>query len=131
MSPVKPGIYRRAFSWRLAKTGERITSDATEALAGLSTSDWVDIFEDFLIVSRRRKNNRTAMAKLQLHLIEELMFAQGAIKHYRAKQDELNAQAVGTPDDRLKTEQGFVERELFLHRAHANCLRAIGDGIAW
>src|SRR5260370_1147103 len=25
----------------------------------------------------------------------------------------------------------IVERELFRHRAHANCFRAIGDGIAW
>jgi len=73
------------------------------------------------------------MAKVQLHLIEELLIAQGAAKRYRERFDELKVEMAKSQadDEKGKKELAIVERELFLHRAHANCIRAIGDGIAW
>lgn len=133
MTVLKPGVYRRAFDWRISTTEKESIPNIAAAFVGLFTDDWAEIFEDFLAISRKRKKNKTAMAKLQLHLLEELMFAQGAIKHYREKLDELKAELTRAQDvdDRAKKDLEFVQRELFLHRAHANCIRAIGDGIAW
>src|SRR5207253_3608420 len=72
------------------------------------------------------------IAKVQLHLIEELLIAQAAAKRYREKLQELKAE-MAKPQGVIEARQdlAIVERELFLHRAHANCIRAIGDGIAW
>jgi hypothetical protein len=130
---LTPGVYRRAFDWRISTTERESIPNIAAAFVGLATDDWAEIFEDFLTISRKRKHNRTAMAKLQLHLLEELMVAQGAIKHYREKLDELKAEATKAQavDERAKKDLEIVERELFFHRAHANCIRSIGDGIAW
>jgi hypothetical protein len=130
---LRPGIYRRAFDWRLSKTDKESIPNIAASFVGLSSGDYIDILEDYLTVTRKRKNNRIAMAKVQLHLVDELLTAQAAIKHYRQKLEELRAQLV-TPkadDAKVKEDLAVVERELFFHRAHANCFRAIGDGIAW
>jgi len=130
---IEPGPYRRAFDWRVSKTAKESIPDIAAALVGLSSADYLDILEDYLAVTRKRQNNRMAMAKVQLHLVEELLIAQKSIKHYRQKLDELKAQAGGAQptDEKVKADISSVERELFFHRAHANCFRAIGDGIAW
>ena len=88
MHKLTPGVYRRAFDWRIS-TGRESLPDVAAAFVGLATDEWADIFEDYLTISRKRQQNKTAMAKLQLHLLEELMLAQAAIKHYREKLDEL------------------------------------------
>ena len=130
---IKPGPYRRAFDWRVSKTAKESIPDIAAAFVGLSSDDYTDILEDYLTVARKRQNNRIAIAKVQLHLVEELLIAQGAIKHYRKKFEELNAGLVTaeTASEQVKEDLKRVERELFFHRAHANCFRAIGDSIAW
>src|SRR5262249_27886609 len=103
------------------------------AFVTLSSDEYADIFEDYLTITRKRKGNRVAMAKVQLHLVEELLIAQAAAKRYRDKRDELKA-GIAKPDadvEPMKKDLAIVERELFLQRAHANCIRAIGDGNAW
>ena len=94
MSIVKPGIYRRAFDWRLSKTDRESIPNVAAAFVGLSAEEWIDIFEDYLTLSRKRIKNRIAMAKLQLHLVEEIMLAQAAAKHYRKKSDEHKAELI-------------------------------------
>jgi len=129
---IKPGVYRRAFDWRLSKVDKELRPHAAAAFVTLSSDEYADIFEDYLAISRKRKNNRTAMAKVQLHLIEELLIAQTATKRYRERLNELQADAgTAQADDAKKREIDLVKREMFLHRAHANCIRSIGDGIAW
>jgi hypothetical protein len=130
---IKPGRYRRAFDWRVSKTAKESVPDIAAAFAGLSSNDYVDVLEDYLTVTRKRQNNRVAMAKVQLHLVDELMTAQLAIKDYRQKLGELKAQPARPrlAEEKTRTDINMVERELFFHRAHANCFRAIGDGIAW
>src|SRR5712691_6382137 len=119
---IKPGIYRRAFDWRISRADKESIPNIAAAFVGLSSDDYTDILEDYLTVTRKRKNNRTALAKVQLHLVEELMVAQAAIKHYREKLEELKAQlATAQPtEEKVKEDIRFVERELFFHRAHAN-----------
>jgi hypothetical protein len=78
MRTTKPGVYRRAFDWRVSRADRESLPQFAAAFARLSSDEYADIFEDYLTITRKRKNNRTAMAKVQLHLMEELLIAQGA-----------------------------------------------------
>ena len=130
---IEPGIYRRAFDWRLSHTTKESIPKVAAAFVTLSSDEYADIFEDFLTITRKRRDNRLAMAKVQLHLIEELLIAQSAAKQYREKLDTVKAEMdeLQAADEQLRNTFETLDRELFLHRAHANCIRAIGDGIAW
>jgi hypothetical protein len=101
-------------------------------MANLASSEYPDILEDFLDISRRRRNNRTALAKLQIHMLEEIIFQEAAVKHYRAKLRELEEdKSPGVDDAARREERDFCKRELFFYRVYANAIRGIGDGIAW
>jgi hypothetical protein len=91
-SGTKAGIYGRAFDWNIAKVEREAIPNIAEAFVALSAAEHLDIFEDYLAISRRRKNNLLAVVKLQLHLIDDLVVLQGAIKHYRKNWDELKAE---------------------------------------
>jgi hypothetical protein len=131
--PKTPGKYRRSFDWRVSHgTRDSIKTDTT-AMVRLSTSDFPDILEDFLDISRKRSsNNPTALARLQIHMLEELMVQESAIRHYR---DNLGSLQEGwkpaTPDEQPPKEIDFAKQQLFFYRLYANAVRAIGDGIAW
>ncbi len=132
---LRPGHYRRAFDWRLSSQSQDNLQLVAGAFSTLSDSEYAETFEDYLEISRKRVKNRTALVKLQLHLVEELVVAQHAVKHYRQKLEEMKA-SVATPlpereSQQLEEDVKIAERELFFHRAHSNCIRAIGDGIAW
>ncbi len=87
-------------------------------------------------ISRKRRSNKTALAKVQIWLLEELVVAEAAARHYKDKKNELR-DVLLHPDtsdkekDRITNDLETIEREMFFHRAHANCIRSIGDGIAW
>ncbi len=110
--------YRRAFSWRLSEPSENRQSKITGAIR-LSLSEYPDILEDYLYVSRKRRNNATAIAQLQMQLLQELAVQEQAIKHYKANQSTDSA------------EREFVDSQIFHHRLISNAVRQIGDGIAW
>ena len=80
---IQPGIYRRAFDWRLSKLDKDSISNTAAAFVTLSSDEYAEIFEDYFTITRKRKANRMAMAKVQLHLVEELLIAQAAAKQYR------------------------------------------------
>jgi hypothetical protein len=131
-SRIKPGIYGRAFEWNIARADKEAISNIAQAFVALSAAEHLDIFEDYLDISRRRRSNLLALVKLQLHLIDDLIVIQSAIKHYRKKWDELTSKLKPNgADEQSKTDLKLVERELFFNRAYANCIRGIGDGIAW
>jgi len=94
---IQPGIYRRAFDWRLSKLDKHSVPSTAAAFVTLSSDEYADIFEDYLAITRKRKNNRMAMAKVQLHLVEELLIAQAAAKRYREKREELPRRHVPQP----------------------------------
>lgn len=130
-STIKPGMYGRAFQWRIAKTKKESTGDVAESFVTLSTGDWIDVMEDYLGITRKRMKNHIAMAKVQLHIAEDIMFAQGAVKYYRKNFDELTAAEGGAVAAGASIAKKEITKELFLHRMFANCFRIIGDGIAW
>jgi len=129
--PRKPGKYGRAFDWRLSHGFDPLSDEAAAGMSRLASSDFPDILEDFLSISRKRQQNPTALARLQLHMLEELLIQESAVKHYRERLADLeSSMASGNPDERQK-DIAFVKRERFFYRMYANAIRAIGDGIAW
>ena len=126
--------YRRSFDWSIG-TGRPNTATASAAFARLFTSEYPELLEDLLEMSRRRRSNTVVMAKLQAWMLQELFVIEGAVKHYREKKKELEAalekQAPEGDGIDAKKHLNFVEKQLFFQRAYANSLRMIGDGIAW
>jgi len=129
--PRKPSKYGRAFDWRLSHGPDRLGDEAAAGMSRLASSDFPDILEDFLSISRKRQQNPTALARLQIHMLEELLIQESVVKHYRERIAELESpMASGNADERQK-EIAFAKGERFLYRMYANAIRAIGDGIAW
>lgn len=129
--PRKPGKYGRAFDWRISHGSEEpLSNEAALGMSRLASSDFPDILEDFLSISRKRQHNPTALARLQVHMLEELLIQEATIKHYRQRLTELESTASDNADERQK-EIKFVKGQRFFHRMYANAIRAIGDGIAW
>lgn len=110
--------YRRAFTWRVGR-GRSEGKAETTGLVHLATSDYPDILEDYLYVSRRRRNNKTAIAKLQLQMLGDISVQERSIKHYKERLSE-----EGAPQD-------FIKSQITAHELIANAIRQIGDGLAW
>jgi hypothetical protein len=133
----RPNQYRRAFEWSVSSGDKEARLTQLEGSARLASSDFPNILEDFLETSRKRSENHTAMARLQMHMLEELLIQEGAVKHYRQKLKEMGAFEDQEPLDAPRIprsaspEVKFLQRELFFYRLYANAIRAIGDGIAW
>jgi hypothetical protein len=70
--------YRRAFTWRVGQGNSESRAETT-GLVHLATSDYPDILEDYLYISRRRYNNKTAIAKLQLQYVKLATGWRGAV----------------------------------------------------
>lgn len=97
----------------------------------LSSSDFPDILEDFLAISRKRQANPTALARLQIHMLEELLLQEGAVKQYRQNLKELSKDGSEANKDSTDEEYKFYQKEIFFHRMYSNAIRGIGDGLAW
>jgi hypothetical protein len=129
------GQYRRAFDWRLAAPGNVSMAASTFAIRRLSVPDQLEWLEDLLSISRNRRKNSTVLKKLQLLLLNEIIEDENKIKGLKnlAKEKglDLGNRDPSTPDEATKKLKSAVENGLQFHRAHANCIRQIGDGIAW
>lgn len=127
--------YRRSFDWRISTGDPQEVRKVSEAFAALSGNGLADVLEDFLEISRKRRQNPLALAKLQLQLLDEVVHAEQALKYYKNKREELETTAAGSPPDEtqktISKDIEVIDRELFFHKAYLNCIRAIGDGIAW
>lgn len=126
-----PNRYRRAFDWRISTPLLRGPREAaTEGIVGLSRSDLPDILEDFLDLTRKRRANRTAISKLQIWMLQEIVFQEAVVKRCKKRLEELGIDATA-PMEGASPEVKSIEREMFLFRTYANAIRLIGDGIAW
>jgi hypothetical protein len=133
--PKGASKYRRAFDWRLFATDPDEIPTASAAFAALGSGEHSEILEDCLEISRKRRSNRKALAKLQLHLLEDLLEAEAALKYFKQEQGKLAAPQAEVPEEKrgdgVSKDLEAIKREIFFHKAHANCLRAIGDGMVW
>jgi hypothetical protein len=101
-----------------------------EGMATLSMSEYCDVLEDFLDISRRRVANRTALYHLQLSMFTQLVEREAMIR--RAKQMIRDIEARSPSGVKQgESEIADLQKGIFLNRLHANAIRAIGDGIAW
>lgn len=127
-----PGKYRRAFNWRVSDGSVPLESNF-RGMYRLATSDFPEILEDYLDISRKRQRNWTALSRLQVHLIEELVAQERTVKSYKAKLSDLGAESdpAGLQDREESPEIEFARDQLFFYRLYASACRAIGDGIAW
>lgn len=126
--------YGRAFEWRLSRAHGEAREPVRRALIDLSRSERLEILEDYLYLSRKRHKSTLALAKVQLHLLEDLAVAQRAVKNLREHKERLTASlpgAKGGERTRLESDLEDAERGLFFERHLANCIRLVGDGIAW
>ncbi|MGA7218041.1 MAG: hypothetical protein WBX38_06990 [Candidatus Sulfotelmatobacter sp.] len=129
--PRKPGKYGRAFDWRMSHGSEPLSNEAAAGMSRLSSSDFPDILEDFLSISRKRQQNPTALARLQVHMLEELLIQEAAVKQYRERLGELESTRESNAAGEFEKEIKFTKGQRFFYRMYANAIRAIGDGIAW
>lgn len=130
----KPTKYRRAFEFRIVKADRPSLIRGIEAFLRLSVPEYAEVLEDYLEIGKKRRNNRTALAKLQLHLLDELASTELSVSHSRKKAEAMKSQPAATPPGQQEPPNKDLEqidREIFFHRAHANCLRSIGDSLAW
>ena len=126
-----PGKYRRAFSWRISDGSPNSLESDLRGMFRLATSDFPEILEDYLYISRKRQRNWTALSRLQMHLIEELLVQEGAVRHYKEALSRLGVDSEERSGDTASDEIKFAREQLFFHRLYASACRAIGDGIAW
>lgn len=113
------------------ETGNSLQSELT-GMVRLATSDFPEILEDYLAISRKRRRNWTALSRLQMHLMEELLVQEGAVKHYKERLRQLGDDPdVELTPDAPSPDINFARAQLFFHRLYASACRAIGDGIAW
>jgi hypothetical protein len=133
--PKGASKYRRAFDWRLFAIDRDEIPTASAAFAALGGRENSEILEDYLEISRKRRSNRKALAKLQIHLLEDLLEAEVALKYFKQEHEKIEATKAEVPDEKgddgIRKDFEAIKREIFFHKAHANCLRAIGDGIVW
>lgn len=125
--PEKPGMYRRSFNWRFRNADRTTVEDQVAAVLGLYNSEKLDILEDCLYISRKRTSNRSAMARLISLLIWEHLTTEPAIK--QLKEQLKTVSTSGTEERTLEVQS--LNRRIQELRLYANCLRVIGDGIAW
>ena len=114
--------YRRAFSWSVNRGNPGKAHEAA-GMVRLATSEYPDILEGYLSISRKRKSNKLALSKLQLHMLEDIVVQEKSIKSYKEK---LAAEA-NLPDRAAE----FIQSQITLHGLIANAIRQIGDGMAW
>ncbi len=107
----------------------------TFAIRKLSRPEHLELLEEFLSISKRRRENGVVLANLQLWLLSEILADENAVKGLKelAKQkgislDGSESRTLEGAEAKLKN---AVENGLHFHRARANCMRQIGDGIAW
>jgi hypothetical protein len=131
----KAGRYRRAFEWKLQRDDQEDTDTAIRALGALFSSEMPAVLEDYLEISRKRSKNRLALARLQAHLLDELLTVEATVKFYRDEKAKLEPASNFLEDEGRPTTTNrdltFVKKELFFWRAFANVIRSIADGMAW
>src|ERR1051325_9469303 len=83
--PIRPGKYRRAFDWRLSDVSGATRKRDLTAVSRLAHAKLLDVIEDLLEISRRRRRNWTSLTKLQLWSLQELMAQEASVKYWRER----------------------------------------------
>lgn len=97
-----------------------------------TAKDWVEIIEDYIHISRSRINNKMAMLKLQLTILEDIINyvtfndqIKGELKKLEEREHEVK------PPDKIEEQIEFMKSDIFFHDLMIVALKEIIDGIVW
>ena len=94
--------------------------------------DWRDVIEDYIYISKKRRNNKLAMFKLQIDLLENILLITKQLNTYKALLEEPEERKIQFPDREINEKDlEYWEREFKTTKLILNALKDIGDGIAW
>ena len=94
--------------------------------------DWRDVIEDYIEISKKRKDNKLAMFKLQVILLGDIVTINDAIKEYIKLVDDPEHRKKEFPTLENEEENiNYWKREINSDKIILNSLKDIGDGIAW
>lgn len=129
----KPNKYRRAFEFNIVRQDDASTAKGIEAFLRLSLPEYAEVMEDYLEIGRKRRNNRVALAKLQAQLVNELAALEHKVRRLKDEAESIKADRAGPglAGEVDHDELDEIEQQILFHRTHANCIRSIGDGLAW
>lgn len=94
--------------------------------------DWRDVIEDYIEISKKRKNNKLAMFKLQIDLLGDIVLINDTIKGYiKLVEDPMERKSRFPNIETNEKNVEYWEREINIYKIILNALKDIGDGIAW
>lgn len=97
-----------------------------------TSKDWRDVIEDYIEISKKRKNNKFAMFKLQMALLGDIILLNDTLKEYIKLVEEPEERAIKFPGKEIMEENvNFWEQEIKTKKIITQALKDIGDGIAW
>lgn len=100
-----------------------------------SLFEWRDVIEDYLLISRKRTNNRLSMFKLQLELMGDIYKTQETIKAYKeilrdpSNINKYNKNA--TEKDISEGNLKHFENEIIRNKLLIKSIKEIADGHLW
>lgn len=97
-----------------------------------SLTEWRDVIEDYIRISKLRRNNKFAMFKLQIELITDLLHLNEALKKYIKLFEDPEEREKEFPGNKIEQSNiDYWEKEIYRHKVIINAIKDIGDGIAW
>lgn len=105
------------------------------AIGKLSHPEHLDLLEDLLFITKRRRNNSVALSRVQLWLLNEIFADETSVKGLKNLADSKGISLDGggspPPEDGDARLEKAIANGLQFHRLRSNSIRQIGDGIAW
>ena len=65
------------------KVNESKYKKLIKSISSPKLRDWRDIIEDYITISRKRKNNQLAMFYLQTNLLTDILYCERSVKNYK------------------------------------------------
>lgn len=115
------------------KISSKIIEELIPAMTSLELRQWKDIIEDYIEISRKRKNNKLAMFYLQKNLIESIHVCEGSIKLFIEILNEPE-KAKNHTSEKFEVNDILIQhwkKELYINIILARAFKYIGDGILW
>lgn len=105
---------------------------STRGIWSPTVTQWRDVIEDYIYISRKRKENKFSMFKLQLQLIMDIIDCVKLIDQYNTILSEKRKEKeAGNTSEEIEEEIDGLEREIRANDLVIAALRDVADGIVW
>jgi hypothetical protein len=112
--------------------GKSDIEDVVDSIWTPTIKDWLDVIEDYVEISKKRRINKLAIAKLQTNLIFDIISINDHIKGYKELIENPEIQKESFPE--LEITEKIIklwEQELKAYKIILSAIKDVGDGIAW